>query len=188
MSRTVARLAAIATLAAVVITVTASGANAGSARSPHVLRGVSITVDEAQGKSRMEGSLIGAWQTTSFAPLFQSSSQFAATGTEMFTGCHDLNANKKCEAGEQGTLRFTFTYWGTYDPTTGALLKGQCSHPIIGGTGAFKDARGVIYMKDTPTPAGVTTLYSGTLLYAGSTEVRTPASRSLSGARRGCGT
>jgi hypothetical protein len=187
MSKTVKRLAAMATLGAILLTVAVSGANAGSARSPYVLRGVSITVDEAQGKSRMAGSLIGGWQTTSLAPLFQSSTQYAANGTEMFTGCHDINANKKCEAGEQGTLRFTFTYWGTFEPTTGALLKGQCVHPIIEGTGAFKGARGVIYMKDTPTATGVLTVYSGTLLYSSSPDSRATASRSLASVNHFCG-
>jgi hypothetical protein len=187
MSRTFKRIAAMATLGAIVLTVAVSGANAGSGGSPYVLRGNSITVDEAQGKSRMEGSLIGNWQTTAVATLFQSSSQYGAAGMELFTGCHDINANKKCEAAEQGTLKFTFTFWTTFDPATGALIKGQCVHPVIGGTGAFKDARGVIFMKDTPTSTGVRTVYSGTLLYASSPASRSTASRSLSSVSHHCG-
>ena len=67
-----------------------------------------------------------------------------------------------------------------YDPTSGALIKGQCQHPVVGSTGAFKGARGVVYMKDTPTASGVVSVYSGTLVYGGA------ATRSLAG-HRGCG-
>jgi hypothetical protein len=171
-------------LACVAVVSAATAASGG----PYVLRGQSITIDEEQGTSRTTGSLLGMWQTTSFQTIAEGLTQtgdyqYAGAGTEVFTGCHDRNANKKCEAAEKGTLRFTFAYWGTYNAATGALVKGQCQHPIIGGTGAFKGARGVVYMKDTPGTAGVVTVYSGSLAYGGA------AARSLSsaGSRKGCG-
>jgi hypothetical protein len=173
MWKTLSCLVGITILAAAAV---ASGAAAGPGTKPYVVRGAFITVDEAQGKARVEGGLIGDWQTTSFGPIFEGNSQFGANGTELFTGCHDRNADKKCQPLEKGTLKLSFTYWGTYDPATGALVKGQCVHPVVGGTGAFKGARGVVFMKDTPTAAGVRTDYSGTLLYAGSTP-RATASR-----------
>jgi hypothetical protein len=186
MKKKLGGFAAVVLLAGAASAILASAVQAGSAASPYVLRGTSITVDEAQGTSRMEGSLIGTWQTTSFAPLFQNESQFAANGMELFTGCHDRNKNTKCETAEKGTLRLTYTFWTTFDPATGALVKGQCVHPIVsGGTGAFKGARGVIFMKDTPTETGVRTVYSGTLLYAGAPAARTTQSHSSS--RRSCG-
>jgi hypothetical protein len=143
--------------------------------------------------SRTDGSLIGTWQTTSFKTIAEGLTQtagvsgapyeYAAAGTELFTGCHDRNANKRCEAAEKGTLKFTFTYWGTFDPESGALIKAQCQHPVVGGTGAFKQARGVVYMNDRPTASGVVTVYSGTLAYGSA------VGRSLSsvGAAKGCG-
>ncbi len=185
MWKTLSCLVGITILAAATV---ASGAAAGPGTKPYVVRGAFITVDEAQGKARVEGGLIGDWQTTSFGRIFEGNSQFGANGTELFTGCHDRNADKKCESSEEGTLRFSFTYWGTYDPGTEALITGQCVHPVTGGTGAFKGTRGVIFMKDTPTATGVRTAYSGTLLYAGSTP-RATASRVPAALARvgGCG-
>jgi hypothetical protein len=178
-------IGAVVAVAAVSVCATVALAATGT----HKLRGNSITVDEEKGISRTDGSLIGTWQTLSFRTIAEGVTQdpatgavtfqYAGAGTELFTGCHDANSNAKCEAGEKGTLRFTFAYWGTYDPATGALIKGQCQHPMVGGTGALKGARGVVYMKDTPTATGVKTVYSGTLVYGGSAR-RSPAATSLS--------
>ncbi len=176
------KIAAVALLCGVACAALVSGATAG-AGGPYTLHGNSITVDEAKGTSRVDGSLIGTWQTMSFMTIAEGGPQYAGAGTELFTGCHDRNGNKKCEAAEKGSLKFTFTYWGTYDLTTGALVKGQCQHPVVGGTGAFKGARGVVYMKDTPTATGVRTVYSGTLVYSGAS-ARSVASH---GAHHGCG-
>jgi hypothetical protein len=192
MQQATRRIAVVAILSAAVFSVAAAVATAGP-NGPFKLRGNSITVDEDKGISRTNGSLIGMWQTTSFETIAEGLTQttgvsgppyeYAAAGTELFTGCHDRNGNKKCEAAEKGTLKFTFTYWGTFDPTTGALIKAQCQHPVVGGTGAFKGARGVVYMKDTPTASGVVTVYSGTLAYGSA------VGRSLSsaGSPKGCG-
>jgi hypothetical protein len=189
MKRKSKRIAAAALLSAIAGAALVSAATAGST---YALRGASITVDEEKGISRTTGSLLGTWQTTSFETIAEGVAQdartgevgyqYAAAGTETFSGCHDRNANKRCEASEKGTLRFTFAYWGTYDPATGALVRGQCQHPIVGGTGAFKGARGVVYMKDTPTASGVVTVYSGALAYGGA------SARTLASARsKGCG-
>jgi hypothetical protein len=180
------RVAVVATLTVAALCVAAAATAAGGS---YKLRGNSITVDEEKGISRTDGSLIGTWQTLSFRTIAEGPAQdpatgavtyqYAAAGTELFTGCHDMNANAKCEAGEKGTLKFTFAYWGTYDIATGALVTGQCQHPVAGGTGALKGARGVVYMKDTPTAAGVVTVYTGTLVYG-------RAARTLSSVK-GCG-
>jgi hypothetical protein len=186
------RIAVLAAVVAALSSVAATAATAGSTGT-FKLRGNSFVFDEEKAISRTDGSLIGMWQTTSFKTIAEGLTQtagvgappyeYAGAGTEMFIGCHDRNRNAKCDKGEVGTLRLTFTYWGTYDPATGALIKGQCQHPIVGGTGAFKGARGVVYMKDTPTANGVVTVYSGTLAYGGA------ADRSLAnvGSPKGCG-
>jgi hypothetical protein len=89
-----------------------------------------------------------------------------ATGKEEFTGCLDSNANGTCDKKEpSGTLKFTFMYWASFDPATGALLHGNCVHPVIGSSGDFRKAAGVILMEDTPTGADVVTTYSGTIEY-----------------------
>ena len=190
--QTMRRAAILAVVAATVFGLAAAVATAGS-NGPFKLRGTSVVVDEDKGISRTDGSLIGTWQTTSFKTIAEGLTQtagvsgapyeYAAAGTELFTGCHDRNANKRCEAAEKGTLKFTFTYWGTFDPESGTLIKAQCQHPVVGGTGAFKQARGVVYMNDRPTASGVVTVYSGTLAYASA------VGRSLSsvGAAKGCG-
>jgi hypothetical protein len=188
------RIAIVSVLIIGALTATTAVATAGSSGGAYRLRGNSITVDEAKGISRVNGSLIGTWQTLSFETIGEGLTQtdgvggppyqYAGAGTERFTGCHDRNANKKCDAAEKGTLKFTFTYWGAYDPATGALIKGQCQHPILGGTGAFKGASGVVFMKDTPTASGgVVTVYSGRLAYG------TGAARTLTSASgpKGCG-
>lgn len=192
MQHTTKRIAVTAMVAAAVFSAVAAVATAGP-KGTYNLRGNSITIDEDKGLSRTDGSLIGMWQTLSFKTTAEGLTltdgelgppyQYAAAGTEQFTGCHDRNGNKKCEANEKGKLKLTFTYWGTYDVTTGALITGQCQHPIVGGTGAFKGARGVVYMRDTPTADGVTTVYTGSLVYGG------VAARSISssGVEKGCG-
>src|SRR5262245_60948240 len=152
MQRQMRRIAVLAIATAAAMSIATDAGTAGS-NGPYKLRGNTITVDEEKGISRTDGSLIGTWRTTSFETIAEGLTQtagvsgppyeYAAAGTELFTGCHDRNGNKKCEAAEKGTLRFTFTYWGTYDPTTGALIKGQCQNPAVGGTGALRGDHGV---------------------------------------------
>jgi hypothetical protein len=88
------------------------------------------------------------------------------TGRERFVGCLDANHDGSCNAGEPaGAMRFSFVYWAAFDPASGALLKGRCVHPIIGGAGSFAHASGVVFMRDTPIDGGVRTTYTGTLAY-----------------------
>jgi hypothetical protein len=165
--RWVAGLAALAAFAAV-----PGAAMAGGSGSPVSVdvTGTQTVVDEAAGTYTMHGSLVGAWQTTRFVPRYASSSQFVATGKELFVGCLDSNGNGSCDTAEPaGNLRFTFMYWASFDPATGALLHGSCVHPIIGGSGSFQKAAGVLFMDDTPTGDTVVTTYRGTVEYRAST-------------------
>ena len=128
--RWVASLAALAALSTAL-----AAATAGATTTPVSVEvsGTQTVVDEANGTAAMHGSLVGVWQTTKFVPRYASSSRFAATGKEEFTGCLDSNKNGTCDKKEpSGTLKFTFMYWASFDPATGALLHGNCVHPVIG--------------------------------------------------------
>jgi hypothetical protein len=131
----------------------------------------------------MHGSLVGVWQTTKFVPRYASASRFVATGKEEFTGCIDSNKSGTCDKKEpSGSLKFTFMYWASFDPATGALLHGNCVHPVIGSSGDFRKAAGVILMEDTPTDAGVVTTYEGTIEYQAPTSGQAAKHRALASA------
>jgi hypothetical protein len=132
----------------------------------------------------MHGSLVGTWYNTKFVPQYASSSQFVASGKELFVGCLDTNANGSCDRKEPaGDLRFTFMYWASFDPATGALLHGNCVHPITGGSGSFRKAAGVIFMEDAPTGDTVVTTYKGTVEYQAAKPGQASRHRILSSAR-----
>jgi len=137
---------------------------AGSANTPIRVTGTQTEVDMAKGKFLMHGSLVGPWQITSFKPVYYSPTQYAANGTELFSGCLDSNRNGTCETGEpKGTLRFSAKFWGELNPTTKKEIRGGCFHAVTGGTGDFAKTKGVISMVDTPN--GKTT-YRGELQLA----------------------
>jgi hypothetical protein len=185
----------IAGLAALVALSSAPAATAGGTTTPVSVdvAGTQTIVDEAAGTFAMHGSLVGTWQTTKFVPRYASSSKFVATGKEEFTGCIDANKNGACdEKDPTGTMKFTFMYWASFDPASGALLHGNCVHPVIGGSGDFRQAAGVIFMEDTPTGADVVTTYNGTIEYQGpkagqTARHRTLASAGSSGSGGACG-
>ena len=170
--------------------VTAGIASAGSAVNPVKIKGTQTVVNEKKGIYDMHGSLVGRWTMTGFTPRYESSTEFAASGTERFEGCHDSDASSVCDAGEpSGTMRFTFMYWATLDPRSGKLVKGQCVHPVTGGTGAFAKAKGLIIMHDRPTAKGIRTTYAGTLEYASAKSALAAPTRRLASASapRSCG-
>jgi hypothetical protein len=178
-------------IAVTALAASVAAASAASSAEPVKVNGLQIVVDEKKGLYEMKGSLVGAWAITSFTPRYQSSSEFAGTGTERFRGCHDLDRSGVCDAGEPtGSIRFTFMYWASFDPKSGNLVKGQCVHPVTGGTGAFAGAKGLIVMHDRPTKTGIRTTYSGSLRYPASAKSATAEpTRALasSGAARSCG-
>ena len=145
---------------------------------------------EAPGKDAdgRQGDLLGTWNITAFTTHYQGSEgQFVGSGKELFAGCRDVDRSGACDTGEpKGTIRFTFIYWATLDPKTQSLVKGQCVHPVLGGTGAFAGVKGIIHMTDSPTPSGVRTRYTGTLRYGGATAASTSslATRDLAGRGR----
>jgi hypothetical protein len=180
-------------LAAASLAVAATNAAVGGGAGPITVKGIQTAVNESQGKYAMQGDLVGKWNTTAFTTNYAGpDGQFVGSGKELFTGCRDADRSGGCDAGEPaGTIRFSFVYWATYDPKTKALVKGQCVHPVLGGTGAFTGVKGVIHMKDSPAPGGARTTYTGTLLYSGASTASTSSLtiRKLAGrvARGACG-
>ena len=169
------RAALVAALGAAALVAAAPAA----ATTTTSLSGTQTVVNEKKGIYEMHGSLVGTWYNTSFVPRYKSASPFVATGTEKFVGCIDSDRSAACDAGEpSGTLKLTFVYWGDYDPKTQALLRAACVHPIVGGTGSFAKASGVLFMKDTRVGKTIRTTYHGKLDYGPAAAFRLPASAS----------
>jgi hypothetical protein len=114
---------------------------------------------------RSEGALLGDFWILTFVPLYESDSLVIGTGTERFEGCVDVDLDAACEANEpSGELRFDYIQWATFDPSTGALVEGNCVHPITGGRDSFVGARGLVTMHDVPVDGEVRTTYQGTVV------------------------
>lgn len=87
------------------------------------------------------GSLDGCWYTYVATSRFNPSGTYVEQGTELFVGC--LNGTA-C-----GTFETVYTFTGRYtDATFTQELHGRCEHRIVGGTGDFAGAMGVITFKD----------------------------------------
>lgn len=129
------------------------------------------------GTYKMTGGLRGAWKTTSFKKVALSP-YYEAKGTESFMGCIDRRLDRSCKGDPSGTLTFEFRYWAIYgsaDPAS--LVWGACWHPVVSGTGAFAGAQGVLTFVDSPTTAGVTTRYIGSLTLQGGRSSRKAQAR-----------
>ena len=88
-----------------------------------------------------DGGLEGCWYTYVSASQFNPSGTYIEQGTEIFVGC--LNGTA-C-----GTFETTYTFTAKYvDDTFAEEIHGRCHHPIVGGTGDFAGANGVILFKD----------------------------------------
>jgi hypothetical protein len=149
------------TTVALAALVACCAALAGTAEAKrYAVSGTQTVVDEDAGTFRMAGDLVGTWRVTKFKPL-GTEPFLAARGRELFNGCLDRDHDGKCTGDPSGKLRLKFRYWALFAPG-GALRAGACWHPILGGTRAFRHARGVIQMLDVPTEnGGVETHYAG---------------------------
>lgn len=88
----------------------------------------------------LTGSLYGCWYTYVSSSQFNRSGTYQEKGAEIFVGC--LN-------GTCGTFETTYTFTGKFvDDTFAEEIHGRCHHPIVGGTGDFAGAKGVINFKD----------------------------------------
>ena len=88
----------------------------------------------------LSGSLFGCWYTYVSESQFNRSGTYQEKGSEIFVGC--LN-------GTCGTFETTYTFTAKYvDDTFAQEIHGRCEHTIVGGTGGFAGAKGVILFKD----------------------------------------
>lgn len=88
----------------------------------------------------LSGSLFGCWYTYVSESKFNRSGTYQEQGNETFVGC--LN-------GMCGTFETIYTFTGKYvDETFTEEIHGRCEHRIVGGTGDFAGASGVILFKD----------------------------------------
>ena len=111
------------------------------------------------------GGLLGDFWILTFDPLYESDSLVIGTGTERFVGCVDEDLDGACAESEpSGELRFDFVEWMTLDPSTGALIQSNCTHPITGGSDGFHGARGIVTMRAVPVDGDVEVTYEGTVV------------------------
>lgn len=88
----------------------------------------------------LTGSLAGCWYTYVSRSQFSPSGTYVEQGTEIFVGC--LN-------GSCGTFETIYTFTAKYvDETFAEEIHGRCEHRIVGGTGDFAGAKGVLLFKD----------------------------------------
>jgi hypothetical protein len=176
MLTTLRRAATVAVVGAAWAALTAAAATA--APTELGVHGTQTVVNEAQGIAAMHGGMVGKWYTLTFVPMYESNTLILGSGRELFDGCLNRNGRPGCQAADpSGTLRFKYVYWASFDASTGALIAGHCTHPVVGGTGSFAGARGIVLMRDTPVGDDVRTTYRGTIvLHAGAPSVSRSAS------------
>jgi hypothetical protein len=171
--RRIATLATLAVLCATVTTATTvTVATAAATPITVQVQGTQTPIDEKKGLYQMHSTpghtgLVGDWAFTTTVVLLNSPALFIATGTEKFAGCIDVNGDDKCQTTEPtGKLFFDYILWLRLDPTTkpATLIEGRCVHPITGGKGRFKGARGLLTMHDVPVGGQIRTTYRGTVV------------------------
>jgi hypothetical protein len=115
----------------------------------------------------MAGSLIGCWYTDTFNPIIDTpSGVIVATGAEHFVGCLDIHRTATCASKDPtGTLAFTYTFEGKFNPITGNEIAGRCQHRIVSATGGFARATGRIDFTDNVTNG--TSNFQGHITLAG---------------------
>ena len=162
MTKSVYRIAAVTGLALVLIIATlVPTALAGNDRHRTVhVTGTQMPITGTQNFT-MKGDLVGTWFTRSGVATTTKPTLLVVVGTEEFVGCLDRRGDGRCGSRDlTGTLTFDFIYWANFDDK-GKLIKGQCTHPVTGGTGDFAGSRGIINMYDTPVGSKVKTTYRG---------------------------
>ena len=146
---TARRVTCTADVAALVLAVLAMPASAGTTQ----ISGVGVFNNDCQptGGSPpddlgdyppidLSGSLDGVLYTYVSASKFNPSGTYIEQGTEIFVGC----MGTRC-----GTFETTYTFTAKYvDDTFAEEIHGRCHHPIVGGTGDFAGAKGLLLFKD----------------------------------------
>ena len=88
----------------------------------------------------ISGNLEGCWYTKVLTAKSTPSGVYIETGEELFVGTLD---------GEAGTFTTTYKFESKF-ASDFTEIHGRCQHPIVGGTGVFADATGIIHFKDAP--------------------------------------
>jgi hypothetical protein len=116
----------------------------------------------------MTGSLIGCWYTDTFEQVMENpNGEILAIGTEHFVGCMDAERRGSCARRDpRGTLAFIYAFEAKFDKS-GNELRGGCQHPILSGTGDFREARGRLNFTDN--------VANGTSAYRGQITLETRA-------------
>ncbi len=167
MSATLRRTALVVFVVAGTLVAAATAATAAPAATgePTTLQVEGTQTPVTPDLYQSHGGLLGDFWILSFDPLYESDSLVIGTGDERFAGCVDVDLDEVCAEGEpSGELFFDYVQWTTFDPSTGALVEGNCTHPITGGTGGFEGARGIVTMHDVPVDGEVETTYQGTVV------------------------
>ena len=139
---------------------TVAGA-APSASTTVRLRGTQVPINADMCIYGLRGNLVGRWTFIPKKTLPHTPRLFVEPGVERFNGCLARNHDKKCAAREpHGVLRAAYLYSASFDGH-GNLVRGQCVHPVTGGTRDFASARGVLHMFDTPVGDAVRPTYRG---------------------------
>ena len=145
-------LVGCAAAVAVVAVQAAAGASATVVRGDQLLAGASDCPGANAFTYRMAGDLIGCWYTDSGDVRNATpSGVVTVSGAEHFVGCLNTNGNQTCDPGEPyGGFNTTYTFTGKY-AASGEEIHGRCQHPIVGGTGGFAGASGVLSFTDIPS-------------------------------------
>ena len=167
MSATLRRTALVVFVVAGMLVAAATAATAAPAATgePTTLQVEGTQTPVTPTMYESHGGLLGDFWILSFDPLYESDSLVIGTGSERFAGCVDVDLDEVCAEGEpSGELFFDYVQWTTFDPSTGDLVEGNCTHPVTGGTGDFEGARGIVTMHDVPVAGEVETTYQGTVV------------------------
>jgi hypothetical protein len=161
---TLRRTALVVVVAAGTLVATAASATAAT-DEPTMLHVEGTQTQVSADQYESYGGLLGDFWTLTFDPLYESDSFVVGTGTERFVGCVDEDLDGACAESEpSGELRFDFIEWMTLDPSTGALIESNCTHPITGGSDGFHGARGIVTMHAGLVDGDIEITYEGTVV------------------------
>lgn len=100
----------------------------------------------------VSGTFEGCWYVDTVKDEhFTPGGGYRSSGTETFIGCLGNDCGRLFT-----TYVFTAKFRGDVE------VHGRCHHPIVGGTGAFEGATGVVNMHDLPNGCAV---YKGHIAY-----------------------
>lgn len=167
MSATLRRTALVLFVVAGTLVTAATAATAAPAATdePTTLQVEGTQTQVSADQYESYGGLLGDFWILTFDPLYESDSLVVGTGNERFVGCVDEDLDGACAESEpSGELYFDYVEWMTLDPSTGALIQSNCTHPITGGKDGFEGARGIVTMQAVVEDGEARITYEGTVV------------------------